>query len=308
MKLFLCTPRGFCAGVKRAIEIVELALKKWKKVYVYNQIVHNKHVVDRLKKKGAIFTDDITKVPENSYLIYSAHGVAPKTRLKAKKRNLIEIDATCPLVEKNHFFVKKYARLGYKILLIGHKNHIEVIGVASEVPLNTYVIEGEEDIKNLPIKKDQKIFCLAQTTLNVEKVEKIIDKLKEKFSNIETLKRSSICYATTNRQAALKKVLSNVDLTLIIGDPRSSNSNRLKEVSLDEGIPSYLINSSSEIKKDWLKKVSSIALTAGASTPENIVQECVERLKILGVKEIKETPSTLEEVTFKIPKILLRTD
>jgi len=303
MKLFICSPRGFCAGVKRAIKTVEHAILNFKKVYVYNHIVHNKHVVNKLKEKGAIFIDDIKKALKNSYIIYSAHGVSPFVRIESKKLGLIEIDATCPLVEKNHFLVKKYVKLGYKIILIGHKNHIEVIGTASEALKDTYVIESLKDIEKLSLSKNQKIFCLAQTTLNVDNVKKILNKLKEKYKNLETVKNSSICYATTNRQEALKNVLPFVDLAFIIGDPKSSNSNRLKEIALEKNIPSYLINCSLEISGKWLKNKKNIAITAGASTPENVVQDCIEKLKFFGVSTVEEAFFKEEKIIFDLPLI-----
>ncbi len=306
MKLLLSKPRGFCAGVVRAIETVEKALELFgSPIYVKHEIVHNKHVVSDLKEKGAIFIEDLDDVPKGSKIIYSAHGISPTVRDHAKKRNLFEIDASCGLVIRVHSAAKRFAAKGYHIILIGHKNHVEVIGTAGEVPGQTTIVESAKDVESLSFPVDQKLFYLTQTTLSLDDVKEITDALNEKYPSIETLPSSSICYATTNRQIALKEITPIVDLVLVVGDPTSSNSNRLREVAEKRDIPAYLINHPSEIQDNWLKGASSIGLTAGASTPEPIVQMCIDHLFSLGVKEMEEVIYKEEDVFFQLPKEVL---
>lgn len=306
MKLLLSKPRGFCAGVVRAIETVEKALALWgAPIYVKHQIVHNRHVVEDLEKKGAIFIEDLNEVPEGERIIYSAHGISPAVRAQAKKRNLIEIDASCGLVIRVHSAAKRYADKGYQILLIGHRTHVEVIGTAGEAPDQTTVIESVEDVEKLDFPADQKLFYVTQTTLSLDDVKEITEALKLKYPHVETLPSSSICYATTNRQLALREITNTVDLVLVVGDPTSSNSNRLCEVARIRGIPGYLINSPDEIDPSWLEGVSAIGLTAGASTPESVVQNCIEYLYTLGVTEKEEVEYTEENVFFQLPKEVL---
>lgn len=305
MKLLLSKPRGFCAGVVRAIEIVEKALEKWDSpIYVKHEIVHNRHVVDKLRKKGAIFIENLSDVPKGAYLIYSAHGVPPSVREEAKERGLIEIDATCGLVTKVHSAAKRYASKGYKIILIGHKNHVETIGTAGEAPEVTTIVESAEDVEKLQFSKDEKLFYITQTTLSLYDVEEITTALIGKYPQIETLASSSICYATTNRQMALREIAEESDLILVVGDPTSSNSNRLREVALKRGVNGYLINGPQEIDPKWLQNVRTIGLTAGASTPEDVVQLCISRLEELGVTEVEDVVFTTEDVVFQIPKQL----
>ena len=306
MKILLCYPRGFCAGVVRAIQTVEKALELWgPPVYVKHEIVHNKHVVNFLKNKGAIFIEDLSKVPEGSRIIYSAHGVSPKIHEEARIRKLIEIDATCVLVMKVHDAAKHYSENGYRIILIGHKNHVEIVGTAGEAPNSTTIVESVDDVKHLSFSKDQKILYLTQTTLSINDVENIVQVLKEKYPNIETMPSSSICYATTNRQKALGTIVDKIDIALVVGDPTSSNSNRLKEVALRKKIKAYLINSEEEIDQSWLDGVKTIGMTAGASTPEYLVQSCIAKLKKLGVSEVEEIKFTKEDVVFPLPKEVL---
>lgn len=295
-------PRGFCAGVVRAIQTVEKALKIWGlPIYVKHEIVHNKHVVNSLKEKGAIFIEDLNEVPIGEKLIYSAHGVSPGIREMAKKRNLFEIDATCGLVTKIHSAVKRFSKKAYKIILIGKKKHVEIIGIASEAPEDTIVIEKKEDIDNLIFDQNQKLFYITQTTLSIDDVKEIVSALIKKFPKIETLPSSSICYATTNRQMALKKEANNVDLVLVVGDPTSSNSNRLKELAIKRNQVAYLINSENEIKDSWFENVKKIAMTAGASTPETVVQKCIEKLYDFGLKNVREIVYKDEDVVFALP-------
>ncbi|NGX44317.1 MAG: 4-hydroxy-3-methylbut-2-enyl diphosphate reductase [Candidatus Anoxychlamydiales bacterium] len=303
MNLYLLRPRGFCAGVVRAIKTVEKALDIWgEPIYVKHEIVHNKHVVNALKEKGAIFIEDLNEVPIGEKLIYSAHGVTPEIRELAKKRNLLEIDATCGLVTKIHSAVKRFSKKGYKIVLIGKKKHVEIIGISKEAEKDTTIVEKVEDIKALNFKNDQKLFYITQTTLSIDDVKDIILALKEKFPNIETLPSSSICYATTNRQMALKEITKNVDLVLVVGDPTSSNSNRLKELAKKRVKKAYLINSEDEIDINSLKGVKNIVMTAGASTPENIVKKCIDKLIKFGLKNVKEVIYKDEDVVFELPK------
>lgn len=307
MKLLLANPRGFCAGVVRAIETVEKALELWgPPIYVKHEIVHNKHVVKSLRDKGAIFIENLEDVPEGARLIYSAHGVSPAVREVAKRRNLIEIDATCGLVTRVHSATKRYAEKGYHIILIGHRNHVEIIGTAGEAPERVTIVEKVEDVENLQFTTEDKLFYITQTTLSLDDVRKITDRLKERYPQIETLPSSSICYATTNRQLALSQITKQADLVLVVGDPTSSNSNRLRERAETRGVKAFLINDEREIKPEWLEGVSVIGLTAGASTPENIVQSCIERLYSLGVKKKEEVVYTNEDVFFQLPKEVLQ--
>lgn len=306
MKLLLSKPRGFCAGVERAIDTVERALKLWgAPIYVKHEIVHNRHVVEDLREKGAIFIENLDEVPMGARLIYSAHGVSPEVRDKAKSRNLIEIDATCGLVTKVHSAAKRYAEKGYHILLIGHKKHVEIIGTAGEAPDATTIIESAGDVDALKFPPDQKLFYLTQTTLSLDDVKEITDALILKYPHVETLPSSSICYATTNRQMALREITSSVDLVIVVGDPKSSNSNRLREVAERRTVPAYLINSPNEILPTWMKGVKSIGMTAGASTPESVVQNCIEKLKEMGVTSVEEVVYTQEDVFFQLPKAVL---
>ncbi len=302
MKLLLCKPRGFCAGVDRAIDTVKLALEKWgAPIYVKHEIVHNKHVVAELEEKGAIFIEDLDEVPVGSRLIYSAHGIAPSVREHAKRRNLIEIDATCGLVTRVHSAAKRYAKKGYHIILIGHRNHVEVIGTAGEAPDSTTIVENAAEVSKLQFPEDQKLFYITQTTLSLDDVKEVTDALKEKYPHIETLPSSSICYATTNRQMALGDITGVTDLVLVVGDPMSSNSNRLREVAEKRNIAAYLINEPSEIQPEWLDGVETIGMTAGASTPEAIVQACIERLVQLGLTSTEEVEFIKEDVLFALP-------
>ncbi len=306
-KLLLSKPRGFCAGVERAVQTVEKAIEVWgAPIYVKHEIVHNKYVVDKLRKKGAIFIEDIGDVPQGSKLIYSAHGVSPDIRQQAKLRNLIEIDATCGLVTRVHSAVKRYASHGYKIILIGHKNHVETIGTKGEAEDVTTVVESVEDVEDLSFKQEEKLFYITQTTLSIGDVKEITETLMTKYPNIVTLPTSSICYATTNRQMALKSITSQTDLVLVVGDPKSSNSNRLRELAEKNGITSYLINNEKEIEKSWLDGVETIGLTAGASTPEIVVQRCIEKLREFGVESVEDVTYTVEDVYFQLPRELQR--
>ena len=305
-KLLLSQPRGFCAGVERAIETVEKALKLWgAPIYVKHEIVHNRHVVDDLRAKGAIFIENISEVPVAARLIYSAHGVSPAVREESKERQLIEIDATCGLVTRVHSAVKRFANQGYQIILIGHRNHVEIIGTAGEAPDVTTIVECVSDVATLNYKPSDKLFYITQTTLSLDDVKEITDALIARYPAIETLPSSSICYATTNRQMALREITDQTDLVLVVGDPQSSNSNRLREVASTRGVPSYLINDEKEINPEWVQNATTIGLTAGASTPEAIVQRCIQRLNELGVTEVENVVYTEENVVFQLPKAIV---
>lgn len=305
-KLLLSKPRGFCAGVERAIETVEKSLQIWgAPIYVKHEIVHNRYVVEGLRAKGAIFIENICDVPVGARLIYSAHGVSPAVREEAKERQLIEIDATCGLVTRVHSAVKRFATQGYKIILIGHRNHVETIGTAGEAPEVTTIVESPEDVKTLFFEPEDKLFYITQTTLSLDDVKDITSALMEKYPRIETLPTSSICYATTNRQMALREITDQTDLVLVVGDPKSSNSNRLREVASTRGVESYLINDEKDINSDWVLSAKIIGLTAGASTPEPIVQRCIQRLIELGVTEVEDIVYTEENVVFQLPKSIV---
>ncbi|MBA2369503.1 MAG: 4-hydroxy-3-methylbut-2-enyl diphosphate reductase [Candidatus Protochlamydia sp.] len=303
MKLLLSKPRGFCAGVERAIDTVERALELWgAPIYVKHEIVHNRHVVARLKEMGAIFIEEVNEVPFGARLIYSAHGVSPAVREQSKQRQLIEIDATCGLVTRVHSAVKRFASQGYQIILIGHRDHVEIIGTAGEAPDVTTIVESPNDVPNLNFSPGEKLFYITQTTLSLDDVKEITQALIAKYPHIETLPSSSICYATTNRQMALREITDLTDLILVVGDPQSSNSNRLREAGSTRGIESYLINDEKEIQPQWLIDKHTIGLTAGASTPEEIVQRCIHRLMELGVDEVEDIVYTHEDVVFQLPK------
>jgi 4-hydroxy-3-methylbut-2-enyl diphosphate reductase len=306
MRLILAKPRGFCAGVVRAIAIVEKAIQRFgAPIYVFHEIVHNRHVIEDLLGKGAIFVEDLEMVPEGSYLIYSAHGTSPDVRKQAQKKKLIQIDATCPLVTRNHSAVKRFAKMGASVLLIGHKKHVEVVATAAESIDAVTIIESLKDVEKLSFPPNEKLFYLTQTTLSVDEVQEIVFALREKFPFIRTHSETSICYATTNRQMAMKSILGQADLALVVGDPKSSNSNRLKEISLKANIPSYLVNDPKDLKKEWMQGVSCIAMTAGASTPEHVVKKVIEGLYSMGLSSVEEVCFQEEKVSFSIPPILL---
>ena len=303
LKLLLSRPRGFCAGVERAIDTVKRAIAVWgAPIYVKHEIVHNRHVVDELKAMGALFIEDLSQAPAGARVVFSAHGVPPSVREEAKRRNLFTIDATCGLVTKVHSAAKRFADQGYRIILIGHKKHVEVIGTAGEALFATTIVETVGDVEKLPDWADQKMAYLTQTTLSLDDVDEIVAALKKRFPQIETMPSSSICYATQNRQMALRQIAPLADLVIVVGDPKSSNSNRLREVAEKRGIRAYLVDHASVIQKEWFASVQTIALTAGASTPETIVQECVQRLRDFGVETVEEIVYTKENVSFQLPK------
>ena len=300
--LLLLKPRGFCAGVVRAIDIVRIALDAFgPPIYVRKEIVHNRYVVEELKAKGAIFVDEVYEVPDGQRLIYSAHGVSPTVREASKLRNLRVIDATCPLVTKVHVEAVKYARGNYSIILIGHRDHDEVIGTLGEAPEVTQVVGSVEEVDRLHVPDPSRIAYITQTTLSLDETKDIIEALRKKFPLIEGPHAQDICYATQNRQTAVKDVAHQAELLLVVGSENSSNSNRLVEVSTNLGTPSYLIDTADDIKPEWLSGVKNVALTAGASAPEVLVEQAVEFLKAKGFTRIEEVEVMPENVRFGLP-------
>src|SRR5947207_12545479 len=300
--LLLLKPRGFCAGVVRAIDIVRIALDAFgAPIYVRKEIVHNRHVVDELSAKGAIFVDSVDEVPNGERVIYSAHGVSPEVREASKARGLRVIDATCPLVTKVHVEAVKYAKQGYSILLIGHRDHDEVIGTLGEAPLVTQVVGTPSEVESISVPDPNKVAYITQTTLSLDETKDIIAALKRKFPNIQGPHAQDICYATENRQVAVKEVASEADLLLVVGSENSSNSNRLVEVARNLGTSSHLIDSFRNIQPEWLHGAMTIALTAGASAPECLVEEVVQFLSGKGFKNVKEVEVMPENVRFGLP-------
>ena len=301
-KIILANPRGFCAGVDRAIEVVEKSLKIYgKPIYVKHQIVHNDHVVKSLEEIGAIFIEDLDEVPENSMLIFSAHGVSPKIKIEAEKRNLKVIDATCPLVTKVHLQAKRYNKEGYSIILIGHKNHPETVGTMGEASM--ILVENVKDVENLEIENPKKVAYITQTTLSLDDTKEIIEKIKEKFPLAISSSKGEICYATQNRQNAVKELAKKTDLILVVGSEKSSNSIRLVETAIKYGVNSYLIQDKNKIKKEWLNESETIGITSGASTPEILVKEVLEYIKDNFNETIIENIDHIkEDVNFILPK------
>tara|TARA_Y100001980_G_C14530712_1_gene306658 strand:- start:428 stop:1378 length:951 start_codon:yes stop_codon:yes gene_type:complete len=307
-EIVLANPRGFCAGVDRAIDIVEKSLDKYKEpVYVRHQVVHNKKVVEDLEKKGVKFVKEISEIPDNAVAIFSAHGVSKKVEDEAKKRNFMYFDATCPLVTKVHLEVQKHAKKGRDIILIGHKGHPEVIGTLGRHPSNSdtkiYLVENDDDIKKLEINSSE-VAYVTQTTLSVDETKELINSLKEKFPGIIGPSADDICYATQNRQDAVKQLSLECQVVLVIGSQTSSNSNRLKELAEKCGTKSFLIDDKSDIDLKSLKHTSSVGITAGASAPEEIVQEVISFLVSLGFKTVRNLSENNENMTFKLPKEL----
>lgn len=305
MKVILASPRGFCAGVNMAIECLDLALKTFgAPVYVYHEIVHNKYVVETFKKKGAVFVDDVQEVPPNSILLFSAHGVSPEIRKAAKERDLTAIDATCPLVTKVHLEAIKFAKLGYTICLIGHEGHDEVIGTMGEAPEAIVLVETEADVDTLEIADPEKLAYLTQTTLSVDDATRIINRLKERFPAIKGPPKADICYATQNRQEAVRILGTEAQLVLVLGSQNSSNSQRLKELAQESGTPGYLIDGAGDIRPEWFDGVEGVLVTAGASAPEDVVQECLDYLVEKFDAQIEARSIREEEVHFPLPKEL----
>ena len=301
-KIYLLKPRGFCAGVVRAIDVVKIALDLYgPPVYVRKEIVHNKHVVDELRQAGAIFVEELEEVPTGARAIFSAHGVSPEVRRQAKARQLQLIDATCPLVTKVHLEAVKFAREGFTIVLIGHKDHDEVIGTLGEVPKCSYLVETVEDVDRLEIADPAHVRYLTQTTLSLDETRDIVIRLKQRFPLIQGPPAQDICYATENRQMAVKAVAHFCDLLLVVGSENSSNSKRLVEVGDNTGVRSFLVNDWDDVDTGWLEGVRNVAVTAGASAPEHLVEKLIVALKEHGFHQLEEVELVEEDVRFSLP-------
>jgi 4-hydroxy-3-methylbut-2-en-1-yl diphosphate reductase len=309
MKVILAKPRGFCAGVVRAIDIVERALEKYgAPVYVRHEIVHNRHVVESLKSKGAIFVDHLEEVPAGSVTIFSAHGVAKSVEEEARERKLPVIDATCPLVSKVHMQSRRYVAQGRTLILIGHAGHPEVEGTIGQISAPVILVQNEADVANLDLAEDTPVSYVTQTTLSVDDTKAIIAALNARFSNVSGPDISDICYATQNRQTAVRQMTRLANVILVVGAKNSSNSNRLREIGEEAGIPSYLIADGSELKLDWVRGASVVGLTAGASAPELAVHDVIDALRRLGDVEVSTLPGVEETLEFRLPAQLRETE
>nr|WP_222597966.1 4-hydroxy-3-methylbut-2-enyl diphosphate reductase [Morganella morganii] len=309
VRILLANPRGFCAGVDRAISIVERALKLYgAPIYVRHEVVHNRYVVNDLRERGAIFIEEIAEVPDNAILIFSAHGVSQAIRQEARSRNLTMLfDATCPLVTKVHMEVARASRKGKEAILIGHAGHPEVEGTMGQYNNpegGMYLVESPEDVWKLNVKDEENLSFMTQTTLSVDDTSEVIDALNARFPKIIGPRKDDICYATTNRQEAVRDLAGQADLVLVVGSKNSSNSNRLAELAQRVGKPSYLIDSADDINPDWLRDVDTIGLTAGASAPDVLVQQVISRLQELGADEISQLEGREENIIFEVPKEL----
>lgn len=304
-KIILLRPRGFCAGVVRAIDVVKIVLDLYgAPVYVRKEIVHNRHVVEDLREAGAIFVEELSEVPEGARVIFSAHGISPAVRREAVERRLEVIDATCPLVTKVHLESVKFARQGYTIVLIGHAGHDEVIGTMGEAPDSTILVSTVEDVDRLQIPDPARVAFLTQTTLSLDETRDIVERLKERFPLIQGPKSQDICYATENRQLGVKAVIPLCDMLLVVGSQNSSNSRRLVEVCQKEGVPSYLVDDGDDVKPEWLKGVRTVAVTAGASAPEVLVENLIAMLKSkFDFGSLEEMELKQEDVRFQLPVI-----
>jgi 4-hydroxy-3-methylbut-2-en-1-yl diphosphate reductase len=302
-KLLLASPRGYCAGVDRAVQTVERMLDTHgPPVYVRKEIVHNKHVVDTLSARGAIFVHEQTEVPEGALCVFSAHGVAPSVRASARERGLRTVDATCPLVTKVHREATRFASEGYTIVLVGHDGHEEVEGTMGEAPEQIVLVESERDVDELQVPDPERVAYITQTTLSVDETSSIVARLRERFPQIVGPRTDDICYATTNRQAAVKQMAGRCELMLVIGSRNSSNSARLVEVARDCGTDAHLIDNAGEVREQWLQGRRVVGITSGASAPENLVQELVEFFRARGVRDVSEVDVVREDVRFMLPK------
>jgi 4-hydroxy-3-methylbut-2-enyl diphosphate reductase len=305
MKILLASPRGFCAGVNMAIETLETAIRlHGTPIYVFHEIVHNKHVVDRFVREGAVFVDSVEEVPEGAVLLFSAHGVAPEVRRIAAARRLRAIDATCPLVTKVHLEAVKYAKSGYRLILIGHEGHDEVIGTMGQAPEAFTLVETVEEVDALPFGPADRLAYLTQTTLSVDDASRIIARLKDRFPQIVGPPKDDICYATQNRQEAVRLLSEDAELTLVLGSRNSSNSQRLAELARERGVAAFLIDGADEIDPAWFEGVETVVITAGASAPESVVQDCVRWLRERFGATVEERTIRQEDVYFPLPKEL----
>jgi 4-hydroxy-3-methylbut-2-enyl diphosphate reductase len=302
MQVVLAQPRGFCAGVVRAISIVERALEKYDApIFVRHEIVHNKHVVEDLKDKGARFVDEIDEIPSGAVTIFSAHGVAKSVENSAENRGLPIIDATCPLVTKVHLQGKRYVSQGRTVILVGHAGHPEVEGTMGQIPGPVHLVQTEDDVSTLPIPVGAPVAYVTQTTLSIDDTRGVIDAIKRRFSNVVGPETNDICYATQNRQMAVQELTKIADVILVVGAKNSSNSNRLREIGEEAGIPSYLLAEGSELKPEWVRGAQVIGLTAGASAPEAMVQDVIASLRLLGPVDVTSLPGVEENVEFRLP-------
>jgi 4-hydroxy-3-methylbut-2-enyl diphosphate reductase len=302
-KLLLAAPRGYCAGVDRAVQAVERALDIYgPPVYVRKEIVHNKHVVEQLRERGAVFVDQESEVPEGETVVFSAHGVAPSVHANAQARRLNTIDATCPLVTKVHVEAKKFAAQGYTIVMVGHAGHEEVEGTMGEAPDSIVLVETIEDVERLEVPDPDRVAHISQTTLSVDETRSIIAALRDKFPNITGPRTDDICYATTNRQAAVRQMAAECDLVLVIGSKNSSNSNRLVEVAREYGADSYLIDNEAQVREEWLEGKRVVGISSGASAPEELVRRLVDFFRARGTEDISEFEVIREDVRFMLPK------
>lgn len=311
--IVLANPRGFCAGVDRAIIIVEQALEKFgAPIYVRHEVVHNKFVVDQLRAKGAIFVEELDEIPAGSTVIFSAHGVSKAVRAEADTRGLTAYDATCPLVTKVHIEVEKMRKAGMEIIMIGHKGHPEVEGTMGQIEedeiektgAGMYLVETPEDVASLQVNNPDKLAYVTQTTLSLDDAARVVDALQKRFPNIKAPRSDSICYATQNRQDAIKIMAKDCDLVIIVGSPNSSNSNRLREVAQNQGVEAYMVDNASFLKPEWLINKQKIGVSAGASAPEVLVQEVITKLQQLGANQVQELHGVVENVVFQLPKNL----
>ena len=308
MKVLLANPRGFCAGVDRAIEIVERALRlHGAPIYVRHEVVHNKFVVRDLKSKGAVFVEDLGEVPEGATAIFSAHGVSQAVRREAEARKLKVFDATCPLVTKVHVEVAKMREHGREIIMIGHHGHPEVEGTMGQSAGGMYLVERPEDVANLKVKDENNIAFVTQTTLSVDDAQQTIDALRRRFPNIVGPKKDDICYATQNRQDAVKMLARQCDVVIVVGSPNSSNSNRLREVAQNQGVTACMVDNASELRPEWVAGARVVGVTAGASAPEVLVRQVIEKLRSFGATGVTELPGIAERVVFPLPKALAET-
>lgn len=307
MKILLANPRGFCAGVNMAIDVVDEVLRlKGPPVYVFHEIVHNRHIVDDFRRRGVTFVDSIDEVPEGGLVVYSAHGVSPTTRADARARRLVEVDATCPLVAKVHLEVLRFAKDGYTIVFIGHKSHDEAVGTVGEAPGSIIVVESPEEVTNLRVPDPNKLAYVTQTTLSVYEASQTITALKARFPNIKAPPREDICYATTNRQNVISELGPEVDLVLVIGSKNSSNSQRLVDTARAAGKAAYLIDDQSELDPQWLQGVEAVLVTAGASAPEHLVQSLISRLESECGAHVETRTLVEEDISFERPRSLKR--
>jgi len=305
-EILMAQPRGFCAGVDRAINIVNEALTRFgAPIYVRHEIVHNAYVVNELRDKGAVFVDGLHEVPKGGIVVFSAHGVSQEVRKDAHERGLQVYDATCPLVTKVHLEVVKMCKDGFTVLMIGHAGHPEVEGTMGQVKEGVFLIEKVEDIESLPFSVDEKIAFVTQTTLSVDETKEIVDALTKKFPNIVKPRKQDICYATQNRQDAVKFMAPQVEVVIVVGSAASSNSNRLRELSEKLGVPSYMVDAPDQLKAEWFVGKKRVGLTAGASAPESLAQSIVKRIQEFGPRQVRALPGVVEDVTFSLPKNLV---